>query len=554
MPDVLQGLASFPGVDQVASWSASLAHGISPSVLTIDTAPQCDFVGAGGDFTVEFGNTSFTFSDCRVWQAHYRATAAGRVWTLVILDRRWKWQGLGLVSGAYNLRNDDNSLRDDTEQMTPQDLMSACLDALGEEEYDVSDAPTGVYPTIEWDSVRPSDALADLCDQYGCRVALQTDDTVKICVVGQGAALPIDDGVMENSLAIDPPERPDQTAIVCARNRYQVDLPLEPVGAESDRTVTAIDELSYAPGDGWESVDLVDFRAVDAEHRALAQEWIYRAYRIATPFNVPEFGQATDLDQILPIEHEQVETTTDDEGLTTSAPAIVWGQFFAGGETLANNLTSLPADFGDVPVEAVYQRPFTIDRQRGLVWFDEQVYANGAAATPLAPTPATIYLRTAIGVRDPDTGAWQRYTRTRNGGGQFDTQTLCEKHDEIIYAVTPVYNGQTLVDSDNNAATVNPLCDALLDAIDAELDQGGAQTIKYAGIRQIEIDGAIQEVVWRGGLAGATTVASHNQESGGFGPGYHDRRACEKQRELDDLRRLDQDVVLQRRIQALSLG
>lgn len=41
------GLASFPGVQQVVSCHVSVLHGISPSVFTLVTAPQDNFVGAG---------------------------------------------------------------------------------------------------------------------------------------------------------------------------------------------------------------------------------------------------------------------------------------------------------------------------------------------------------------------------------------------------------------------------------------------------------------------------------------------------------------------------
>ncbi len=548
-----QGLATFPGVDQVAAWSVALRHGISPSVFTLTTAPQDDFIAQIGDFEIEFGAVAFGFSDCKIERADYRQSSAGMVWMLTILDRRWMWQGFGQIAGAYNSRNGDNSLRSDAILQSLAQLVSLCLDALDEDGYDVGDVPDVGNPTVVWEGEPPADALAALCDQFGLRVVLRTDDTVKICVVGQGASLAIDETVMENSLAITSPRPIASAAIVCAPNRYQVDLPLEPVAADVDGSLGPIDDMSYAPDDGWQTVDLVDFRAVETASRPLARRWVFRAYRVAAPFAVAEFGQVEALDQITPLESVQVTLETDDAGDTSSAPAVVFGQFCTDVETAANNVASPPTDFGQLPSAAFYRRPFVLDCQRGIVWFREQVYRNQNSAAPLEPVAATLYLRAAVSIRDAETGAWTRYTRGQNGGDS-DSLALHEPHDEIVYAVTPRYNGQIPSGSVNNADSVNAQCDALLAGLANVLGQNSPRTVRYAGILPIELDGSIQQVVWRGGPGGATTTASYNQESQRLGPNFSQRRASERQRGLTRRAERERPAVLLRQLQNRNIA
>ena len=95
---------------------------------------------------------------------------------------------------------------------------------MGEKKYHVTDLPTAPRPEVHWDGSVPAEALADLVEEFGFRVVLQLDGTVKICKAGDGADLPIDDDVMENSLTIDPRPMPDDLAILCGDCRFQADL------------------------------------------------------------------------------------------------------------------------------------------------------------------------------------------------------------------------------------------------------------------------------------------------------------------------------------------
>lgn len=95
---------------------------------------------------------------------------------------------------------------------SPQQLAKLCLDALGETNYDVSELPDTARPYVHWDEVRPAEALARLCDQFGCRVVLGVDDRVYVRQVGVGQPLDRTDG-RTVSEGINAPELPDKIVI-----------------------------------------------------------------------------------------------------------------------------------------------------------------------------------------------------------------------------------------------------------------------------------------------------------------------------------------------------
>ena len=98
-----------------------------------------------------------------------------------------------------------------------QDLARLCLDAMGEQGYDVSQMPGGPQPAVHWDYAVPAQALADLVGELGCRVVLRLDGTVSILPDGDGQDLPSTADLQADSLSIGPPERPDSLVIVGPR-------------------------------------------------------------------------------------------------------------------------------------------------------------------------------------------------------------------------------------------------------------------------------------------------------------------------------------------------
>ncbi len=164
-------LLTNPGVGQIVSLSATISHGISPSVFTLVIAPQDDFEGAAGDLVLFDGQATIRLVDCKVDRHTFEYNAAGQIWRLQLLDRRWKWRW-GAISGFYNARNDDNTIKQlPGNEQTPQQLARLCLAAMGETNFDVSQLPNDARPTVEWDFDLPAETLASLCDQLACRVS-----------------------------------------------------------------------------------------------------------------------------------------------------------------------------------------------------------------------------------------------------------------------------------------------------------------------------------------------------------------------------------------------
>jgi hypothetical protein len=556
-----QGLAYFPGIQQIVGCSVVCSHGISPGSIVLTIAPQLDFEAEGGTLTISDGNSSVAFPDCKVDRHSLERNSAGLIWRLTILDRRWKW-AWGQISGSYNLCNDDGSFRSDT-AMSPQGLAALCLNALGETGYNVGRLPNTARPWIEWNFDRPAAALAQLCDELGCRVVLRLDNTVSIEVIGLGNQLPTD-GIADNSLTIDPPEQPDQMAVACGRDRFQVDFPLQAVGLNSDNTWVPIDQLSYRPAAGWSAVDLPYFTLVAEADRQQAKATVFRCYQIAFPAFIPDYGSVAALAQIAPIEQEQVETASVTTNLVVNVvnkPAQIYGSYFPGNDGLRNNCRAAainPLAFQSTLQE--YKQDFVIDQNLGMVKFSDYVYSNasdfgGSQPYELTPAAATLYLRVACSVSDPSTRAPVRYTRTRNYGQQFGTPTRYLAHEEIVLTHVPVYGSNYSVQSvTTNGSDVNNQCDYYLDAAEQAYQTTYPETIRYVGVRgDIGLDGAIQQIVFEIGPGGCTTTASRNDEQVHKYPSYNQRRALDTLSAVHRLISQNKPAAMRQNIKALEL-
>ena len=553
-----QGLASYPGIGTLLDASINLSHGISPSAIRLSIVPQLALPAEYGTLSISFAGVSLEFPDCRLDLGSVSRTPGGAVSHVTLLDRRWRWR-FGQISGTYNVRRDDFTLQQGTAdtadtQRTPQELATLCLEAMGEQDFDVADLPNDSRPSVEWDGDVSAEALVRLCDELGCHVVLRLDNRVAIRRVGAGAGLPVLDAI-ERSASINVPERPDTIAVVGGPNRYQVDLPLEAVGLTGNDASTGdafapLDELGYRPPGGWSKVDLPYFHQVDAASRSLAQKSVFRYYRIQTPLVLPgyegSYGNVVNrLEQILPIEDEQVATTSEN-GQTANLPAIVFGVWHPDALDVFNSAAQLvPLEEPKGPGAAqssgpAYRRGFTIDVARGLVIFDEPVYRNahasatGSAGFEILAAPAELVLRTSCSVRDADSLALERYERQRATGANGGTAPLYLKHDEIIKTHTPQYDqNYALVGVATNAADADSAADSYLDAAEAQFQVTEPETAVYPGIVPVDLDGAIRQVGFRIGGGGATTTVTRNNEAPNLGQPYVAMRRIERGRAAD---------------------
>lgn len=266
--DLIQS-ALWPGVTGFLSGSGTCSHGISPSTFQLQTTPE---VGAlplpFGDLRLTDGlHPALVIRGCRLNLTTAHMGPEGQTLLLEIQDRRWRWAGYGAVDGRFN-RMDSNGKLVPWDIRSPYELAVMCLDAMDEPNY-IINLPQGLSQAdgkdlnrylrlgenfrqslanapVTWDRTPPAQALARLCEFFGCRVVMQyTFDRVLIVPLGVGSSLPdLPSEVIAPSVRLPPAP---SVAGVAGTVRYQARFALEAVGKEWDGSHLPINLLSYAP-------------------------------------------------------------------------------------------------------------------------------------------------------------------------------------------------------------------------------------------------------------------------------------------------------------------
>lgn len=484
------GLFEFPGINTIKGGVLTLSHGISPSIAVIEIPPATNFAVPMGTLTISYGTgVRFSFPDCRLDMASLSQTDGGRVWTIRVKDRRWKWE-YGKISGVYNQRTPDGEF--DTfpapatqaltaailkakGDKTPQELAQLLLDAMGETNYDVSQLPNTTRPAVNWVDANPAEELTRLCEPLGCHVVLGTDNRVRLCLLGSGQSLSTT-RIISGGYGFDPPEMPDSLEFVAGNTIYQARLLLEAIALDLDGIYKPLKDVSYNPfpGDpyGWcgQNPDtlqaLIGTDTLSARTRNLALSTVYRDYRIkdvsTQDMFIPGYGTLKTIKQLLPLG----DTLIDVQEFTLSAPpaisgelpqpagAIITGVYYRGHED--------PQTFVNSPEGTRYTGSFTIDRDRGIVRFGEpmSIIAMLSAdlntvATPtqtivksgsFASFPAKLLLECTFSIHDPDTRAADRYSvQRRLTNNKYGTQAKIVKREDERLEVRCRYKSRTNV-------------------------------------------------------------------------------------------------------------
>lgn len=520
-----QGRLDFPGLHTTAVMSGSftLTHGISPSIATITGVPLFQNPPKVGTLTISYGQDSLQFPDCAVVDARFSASESGSFVTLTIQDRRWKWK-FGRISGKYNERRREKLVA--ATEKTPQQLATLCLQAMGEQNFNVAQMPNLARPFVDWDYEVPAEALARLCDDLACRVVLRVDNTVHILPVGQGAVLPNTPEVTEASVVIDPPEPPDSIVVVSDPVKYEADFLLEAVGAEPDGTIKKINQLSYTPAGGWGNESFPDFPNVQAQfpkQHELAKQWIWRAYRIAIPYTLPKEGALGNIELILPLDDRGAQLQLRDDLSFERVPAKVFGKFWLAFESLTDNVAAVSTDtIGNY--QGVYPGSFSLDVERGIVLFSEPVVSLTAAG---AVNPPTLYLRTAVPLRNGADLGIVRHEFTQQLANNGTAPRYEIRPDVKVFYFNDPVTGNLIT----NLPVAQTEANYYLNLIAQEYQLNDPASVSYAGFVPIQPDGAIQQVTWQVDGAGyATTRASRNRETDPAAITYKEARFLENLR------------------------
>ncbi|MGQ0633043.1 MAG: hypothetical protein ACT4QC_00380 [Planctomycetaceae bacterium] len=531
----MQALFRFPGIQQVLRWSFTLSHGTSPSVATVEIAPQAGAPADVGTLQVLFGAVRIQFPECVVDHALVRRSPTGMVVGLTLLDRRWKWK-FGEISGRYNLRAPSGTL-DESTAMSPQELATLLLQALGESNFSVVELPNLTRPEIDWSAANPAAELAALCESLGCRIVLDLDNRVALRRAGFGAALPNLPVQRTQSFGFAPQAQPGRLKVVGGPTRFQTKFRLEAVGLDGDGSIRPIDELNYAPAEGWGIEPIYGFPNLpDAGNRARASRSVYRWYRIRCTapdddpraFRLPgEHGPVDALWQVLPLEQGLIDTERGPDEVERAQRPIVEGIFWPYSPDGQNVASTTP-----------YEGAFRINAARGVVEFSEPVVRRNT--TTDAYEPAELFLTVAHPLHESDSRHELRFTAERALAGALPgARSQIIRRDELVQTVITRYSSNHSPTSvETNAEELLREADAALAAAQAPFATRETAQIEYAGIIPIAPDGAIQQVVWSGGPEGAVTRAGRRQEFSLAVPAEPERRLAERQhRQTEETRR-----------------
>lgn len=561
---------TFPGIVAVIRFTATIGHGETPGVFILDIAPQPNPPALIGPLTIDFAGNTYTWEDCRAVYASYKRDGSGRVVSLTIEDWRWRWR-FGAISGRYNVRepvsfaqNESAGIVEHTEK-TPRELLKLCFEQVGQADstVDVSLVPDDPRPEIEWEVEPAAQAAASLCDLLGCRIVPMPGNAVKICPLGEGADLPEHPSRTDLNQVLDPPEKPSELAVVGGPVVFQCDFELEFLAEETHGEFVLMDEVSYKPTDGWHMADVPNFDSsiADTKHRELARNSVYRVARIKIPDDglaIPGYTDATDkkikrLDQLIPLDHQ---ADTERQKLTeVFIRPWIYGAFAGdaniGDDVGVNNLTE-PEPIWDRDSElakkSILPDSGTYDQERFVLHLSQSVFyipeadeeVDGVTVTAGTRQPARLRWRVGVMIRDEETGALVRYIRKRDygapPGSTSPTKAEVIRRDEISVRYYPFYNTDYSVSGiADNLEDADKEADYYLDQREKEWQTLTPSEAAYGWIIPLVLDGAIQHVVYSGGVdQPPTTRISRNTEMRKYITPFRERRRAARIKAFED--------------------
>jgi hypothetical protein len=555
-----QGLISYPGLSTFTKAEYVLSQGISPGKCTIEMPQELvSDLEPTGDLTITYADQTITLPNCLLDEAHIDQGEKGYIARITMLDRRWQWK-FGSISGHYNVRmpggananegfnssavNQDASskIRPGTEQ-APQDLATLCLQAMGEQNYDVSALPNDPRPEIDWSWTNPAEALQQLCEGLGCRVTYVVDsDSVTIVTIGQGNSLP-DNGLQTFvSAGVNPPNTPSSLKLVGGPRVYQGFIPLEAVGIDTDGSIKPINSLDYRPPRGWGQEDPEVFPNItDPNVRPLVEKSIYKMWRIALPIQVPNppHGDVNIISSINQVQlyDRLIETNWDpnDPAKATPKKPEIWGFFDSHYAQSARTPNS---------TLQVYKDGIDVDPDRMLIVTQDKLYSMATSAVvegaiiPIGNNyaPANIQIKIAYSIRHDDTWEFYRFAQSMNLNSQLQTQPQIVHREEIFTKTVGQFDQNfALTGFSDNTQSDNLQQEAsyYLQAAAQEYIEQDSFDVPYAGIVPIQVDGLIQQVTYTiaSGPGGSTmTRASLATEHNPYVLPWGTRRRAERER------------------------
>lgn len=347
---------------------------------------------------------------------------------------------------------------------------------------------------------------------------------------------------------------------------------LSGVSSPDARIDAIITQVAQTPRAGWSYCTPPNFSAVRATDRltkpqamALAQKWIFKAYRVkdtdvtgAARIHVPGYGRLSRRQQIMLTDKQAEQVVPEDfdrnlrdrrglpfgdlpdierraiinlyNGYSRDKPAACFGSISKFIETGHNivyaNLGSEP----NTPAGSQIFVDFSVEPVEQLVVFSTYVYSTHGALR----RPADVVLLTGVMIRNARTNAIERYRTGRLLPGMRGLTNYAIRHyPDVQLNVIGQYDEQNNV-TGARVLELDPLrrADYYLTGMSDQYLTETALTNTYNGIMNIDCDGAISQVTWSIGGNGpddawAATVASRNSEHSIYFPPYPARRRAE---------------------------
>jgi hypothetical protein len=507
----------WPGVNQIESFTGTVAHGIYPGVFQLTIYPQAKPPEKTGTLRFTYGDHRWELPDCKVDSASYQFNASGEIIGLTIFDFRWRWDS-GYISGVYNQRRADFSIVkkqnpankdavNDSER-TPQELATLLLKAMGVEKFYVTDLPQAlVRPEVNWDYSTPALMLDELCTSLACRIVPGDGNSVTIWQEGQGqelsAALPYE----AYSIQIDLDNPPSKIICVTAPVQYRCDLTLSSVALEREGYWVPTENVNYY-ADAIKDIDECGDVA-DAFKRKLAVKSIYRHFRIDNNQSIGAQPIA-DREMILPLlSHRGEYSQPDEDGNKSLLPPITFGiaeETFGDNKEPEDNATVIFGSNVDDISDQIILDGHSINYEKGVVEFTDPLLRDSEGG--LIELPATLKLRTAVNLRDAQHGQFIRYAKEL-----VIDPTSPNKNAKVIRRddIIPVVNRDG---SRFNGQEVDDACDYYLAAEREKYRTQKPLTVHYIGWHPIRLDGAIQSMTFSMDSQGASMIVHRNHDPG----------------------------------------
>jgi hypothetical protein len=550
------GRIEFGNVVGVEQFSMTRSRGVRPSTIqfVVPVVPEVP-IGVSSPLSLHDGVNSFTLRDCLVQSVDIDYSMGDR-YIVTLLDERWKWS-YGEISGEYNIVRGGVILH--STRKKPGDLAKLLFEAMGVDDYDITQLPNDTYPEITWDLEVPAIALESLASSLGCIICLQLDGKVKICKIGVGAKLPVIRGSeMRESLKFV--EAPDDIYISANATVWEISLKIDkPFGKERDKgstgtspveSIIPIDKLSYKPKSGWGNEDPTVFPNVGNtitpgntiqesikerdRIRGLAQESIWKIFGFKFPFNLPGLAfQIKDVNQL--IFHDEL---LSQSLVQYSSPLqkqayeqrrmqpFVYGVYYDRKETGKNNVDAFSHEWKKNQ-KLVYPGSFNVDKDRGVISFSDAVYQydSDPSAKERFKAPE-LYLRVAVSVKDPETGRYWREAMRNKTGYRNATKPLWVKRSDLRreIMVDPTTSKAFASNGDNLKTVESELRKYSLIEL-KKLESIMPAQASYSGFVPIDLDGTIEQVTYEISSSGeTTTTASYGYEHSLIVPSFEERR------------------------------